>query len=212
MNMLEPIVIGCQELIITTGRATIGSMKKSPKEMFAERLNELCADRGIEAEGSARQRVLAKDFGVSYQAARKWLDGLSMPELEKCIQVAAWGDVAFEWLMTGRGYKRPEALSVQEPRAAYDVQPPKDEQLEQLIKDYHFMPPGWRYHLARKAATLRKIAEPIPEWMRETMQPISDTSHYWKLEKQLQEEEMRIDNIIEDDGYIGPERRAEKRS
>lgn len=73
------------------------------KQSFALRLNELCADAGIGSRG--RQTALAKLFQVTPNAARKWLLGLGLPELDVAIRLAKWGDVNVEWLLTGRGPK-----------------------------------------------------------------------------------------------------------
>lgn len=54
----------------------------------------------------ARQIVVAKQFGVTPNGARKWLEGESTPGYERCVEIALWADVRFEWLMTGRGPKR----------------------------------------------------------------------------------------------------------
>lgn len=53
-----------------------------------------------------RQTALAKQFGVSQQAARKWLDGASFPEVDKLVAMAEWFDVNVNWLLQGVGPKR----------------------------------------------------------------------------------------------------------
>lgn len=72
---------------------------------FAVRLNELCDDMGVPPKGQARQTLVGKLFGVTQKGARRWLEGEGLPETKKCIQIATWGSVNFEWLMTGRGPK-----------------------------------------------------------------------------------------------------------
>lgn len=79
---------------LTTGRAA-----------FAARMNEICSDRGLPAE-RGRQSALAKAFGVTPNAARKWLLGDGYPEMEVAVRLAEWADVNIEWLLTGRGPKR----------------------------------------------------------------------------------------------------------
>jgi transcriptional regulator with XRE-family HTH domain len=74
------------------------------KLAFAARLNELCGEAGLPAE-RGRQTRLAKLFEVTPNAARKWLLGLGLPELEVAIRIAKWADVNVEWLLTGRGAK-----------------------------------------------------------------------------------------------------------
>src|SRR6185369_5754927 len=71
---------------------------------FASRLNEVCDDMKLPKHG--RQTALAKQFDVGPKAARKWLIGDGFPEIELAIRIANWGNVSFNWLMTGKGPKR----------------------------------------------------------------------------------------------------------
>jgi hypothetical protein len=73
------------------------------KALFAARLNELCSDAQMPSRG--RQSALASLFKVTPNAARKWLLGIGLPEMDVAIAIAKWGDVNLEWLMTGRGPK-----------------------------------------------------------------------------------------------------------
>lgn len=73
---------------------------------FARRLNEICDDLEVPPKHHARQIVVGKRFGVSPRGAAKWLEGESTPSYERCVEIAEWGEVSFEWLMTGRGAKR----------------------------------------------------------------------------------------------------------
>jgi transcriptional regulator with XRE-family HTH domain len=75
------------------------------KSAFAGRLHEVCTDKGLPNE-RGRQSALAAQFNVSPNAARKWLLGNGLPELEVAIRLAKWGQVNLEWLLTGRGPKR----------------------------------------------------------------------------------------------------------
>lgn len=74
------------------------------KQQFARRLNELCDDMKLPIHG--RQSELARIFGVGPKAARKWLVGEGYPEIELAVRIAKWGNVSFNWLMTGAGPKR----------------------------------------------------------------------------------------------------------
>lgn len=78
------------------------------KQQFAQRLHEVCSDKGLPERG--RQTALAKQFHVTPNAARKWLLGQGLPELEVAIEIATWGGVNLEWLLTGRGLKSGEKL------------------------------------------------------------------------------------------------------
>ena len=59
----------------------------------------------MELPEHGRQSALAKRFGVSQQAAKKWLDGYSFPELEKALAIARWAQVNVTWLLQGDGPK-----------------------------------------------------------------------------------------------------------
>lgn len=78
------------------------------KAAFAIRLAELCDDLKIPTAG--RQTALARRFGVSAGAARKWLLGLGMPELDMAVQIAQAARVNVLWLLQGVGPKRGEAF------------------------------------------------------------------------------------------------------
>jgi hypothetical protein len=71
---------------------------------FAERLNDVCDEKGLPNHG--RQSRLGRQFGVSQQSARKWLEGIAFPELDKLVAIADWGDVNVNWLLQGAGPRR----------------------------------------------------------------------------------------------------------
>jgi transcriptional regulator with XRE-family HTH domain len=79
---------------------------------FARRLQSLCIEKQIPTIGL--QRRLAKAFGVSQPAVRKWLHGEGYPTMDKAIEIAKYFDVSIEWLLTGRGRQtiqpEPDAL------------------------------------------------------------------------------------------------------
>lgn len=74
----------------------------APYEEFAERLRQTL-DRVRFVEGRGRTGALADRYAVSRETARKWLTGLTLPELARIIELAKDFDVSFEWLTTGRG-------------------------------------------------------------------------------------------------------------
>ena len=104
--ILGPIVTFCQVPKVPTDGRTLAAMAINPteRELFASRLIELCNAAGYPEHG--RQTRLAKQFGLTAKAARKWVMGIGLPELDVIIAMAKWGDVNVEWLLTGRGPKR----------------------------------------------------------------------------------------------------------
>ncbi|TAL86357.1 MAG: DNA-binding protein [Rhodanobacter sp.] len=74
----------------------------APYEDFADRLRRTL-DRARFVEGRGRTGALADRYAVSRETARKWLTGLTLPELARIIELAKDFDASFEWLATGRG-------------------------------------------------------------------------------------------------------------
>lgn len=81
---------------------------KDARLAFAERLIEICTEKNLRAHG--RQAALGRLLKVTQPGVKKWFDGESIPDTEKVIELATWGGVCFEWLMTGRGPKRIDEL------------------------------------------------------------------------------------------------------
>ncbi len=78
--------------------------KERVRAEFAKRLREALNDLGI---AHTEQRRLERLFGVSGQAARKWVEGLSMPTPARLPQVAEALGVRRAWLQDGDGPMRP---------------------------------------------------------------------------------------------------------
>lgn len=108
--ILQPQVTLRQQPEATSLKVTFGSMKTATqaREEFAARLAEICADMQLPERG--RQTALAKRFGVSQQAVRKWLDGEAFPELDKVLAIAEWAEVNVNWLLQGVGPKHDKTL------------------------------------------------------------------------------------------------------
>ncbi len=92
------------------------SASMDEKSQFAQRLADSMRAAGYEA----RSNVLEKNFNalywgrsITYQAARRWLKGWSIPEQDKLQVLADWLNVAPHWLRYG-GQPR---YAVAEPRA-----------------------------------------------------------------------------------------------
>lgn len=76
------------------------------KADFARRLNERLDELDYPPiTGRGRYTAVGKDLGVTYQASKKWLDGTSLPELARCVEIAKRYGLSFEWLMMGDGDK-----------------------------------------------------------------------------------------------------------
>ena len=110
---LEPKVTFRQELFVPLVRVTVGNMEtNSTVREFATRFNEVCDDMKVPPKGKNRQAKVAQIFKVSQKGARKWLEGEGLPTLTRCVEIAKWGNVGLEWLVCGRGLKKPELLQL----------------------------------------------------------------------------------------------------
>lgn len=88
--------------------SNILSPMKDVRLAFSERLIEICTEKNLRPHG--RQAALARLLKITQPAVKKWFDGESIPDTDKVIELAVWGGVCFEWLMTGRGPKRIDEL------------------------------------------------------------------------------------------------------
>lgn len=85
-------------------------------------------------------------FGVSTPAAAKWLNGKSIPETWRVVQVADKLKISVEWLLTKNGLKYPalntsaiEALTALQRR--YQASLPETKTLIELALDIPFSTP-----------------------------------------------------------------------
>lgn len=85
---------------------------------FSERLNLTLNDLGWPLHG--RQSRLAHEFGISQVAARKWLNGLALPETEKIPLLSERLNVSLEWLLLGRGTLKGDRIFVHVPVISWE--------------------------------------------------------------------------------------------
>lgn len=89
------------------GSARVDVMgKNGPTSEFWKRLT----NARDEARLSRDQEAIAKELGVWQSAVTKWKTGKGLPTLSKAIEIANRADVCVEWLLTGRGPRRPGAV------------------------------------------------------------------------------------------------------
>ena len=72
------------------------------REAFAQRLKTAAAYAGWDTGRGFNSR-LKKEFGVSGEAARKWVEAISWPDTGKFPAMARTFGVRGEWLLTGLG-------------------------------------------------------------------------------------------------------------
>lgn len=106
-------------------------MTRAPHAEFARRLNWTLDAAGFVA-GRGRTGALSEHHGVSRETARRWLGGLSLPELERMIEIAIHHRVSFEWLATGRGAPKDRKLAVRDPAPHYAD--PEEARLTEIVR------------------------------------------------------------------------------
>lgn len=129
-SIVEPKVRISQAPKVVSPLRNLWCVNNAVLEEFAARLREICRDMGLPADRGLQTR-LAEQFRVSPNAARKWVQGLGMPELETAIEIANWGGVNVIWLLQGKGPKRGDKLDTKAIvlNEAMDAIPPDDRQM-----------------------------------------------------------------------------------
>lgn len=89
---------------------------------FSSRLNAALTEAGI-PQDRKRLATVAKMFGVSREAVRKWLSGDSIPDTKRIPEIANKLNVTVEWLLGGKSAE-PEILSVRAGPGEDDIQIP----------------------------------------------------------------------------------------
>lgn len=107
----------CQELIVTKQTVKVEPMVTiNNKQVFSDRLNAILDLAHIPEKGKGRQGSLAKIFNVSDKGARKWIEGESIPSLERLIDIVKVfknTGVTIEWLLTGNDLFHPDIIKAE---------------------------------------------------------------------------------------------------
>jgi transcriptional regulator with XRE-family HTH domain len=75
---------------------------------FADRFNSALPDAGLsKAQHRNLTEVLTKTFGVSKSTISDWRNGKKVPSMDSAIAISLRLNVCVEYLLTGRGPKRP---------------------------------------------------------------------------------------------------------
>jgi hypothetical protein len=130
---IQPIVGNNQQLIVILQPNTLQPMvvnTHQSKKDFSARLDKALTHAGIPPDRNRIGRV-AKMFGVSREAVRKWLSGESIPDTKRISDLSHQTGVKGEWLLTGHGSMRYGDGSAEEARC--ERFPPHILQLARLI-------------------------------------------------------------------------------
>lgn len=86
------------------------------------------------------------------------------------------------------------------------VEAPKSE-ADDLVADWEALPEGWRYYICRKTRQLRESADSLPDFLKESLRKIPEDADYWRWEREIADFVYKRNGIVQDNGYIGRERR-----
>lgn len=90
--------------------------QEKTRQAFALRFQQALKELGLSPN---KQKELGKLFGISGQAVRKWVDGLSMPASTRMPHVAKTLGVRRAWLQDGEGSMYPNEAKIAENGSNY---------------------------------------------------------------------------------------------
>jgi hypothetical protein len=131
--ILQPKVATSQQLSVAAASGSMQRMvaaKELARESFASRLSQALDDLGVLLPAQ-KKAWLKREFDISLEAARKWLQGIALPEQARWESLARALDVRAEWLRDGVGPKTAGSLTLGEERPVYG-QPSQPVKLETL--------------------------------------------------------------------------------
>jgi hypothetical protein len=103
---MEPIVSSWQAPSVPIGYRSFSDVEIDDiRRGFAVRMHELCDALKI-PRGHGRNAALGRMFGFTPNAARKWLLGLSYPEMAHAVQMCDRAGINLLWLLQGTPPKR----------------------------------------------------------------------------------------------------------
>lgn len=109
-NILEPKILHSQVLIVQNLVGSLPPMEIDEKQAFSNRLNLIFDLESEPWPKNGRDSRLAREFDLNQRSVYKWFNGQGFPQTEHCIKICKRFNVAWEWLMTGRGSMRPSSL------------------------------------------------------------------------------------------------------
>lgn len=121
-------------------------MAVDTRKTFWERLIEAWGPKGHPTS----QLGVANKLGMSQGSVGRWARDEGLPELDTVRELANLGDVCVEWLLTGKGPRRPT---------------PVDEETNELLEVWRQLDPNGRHHVrvaARAMLADQKGRKSIP--------------------------------------------------
>lgn len=123
-------------------------MVAGPHEEFAKRLKEALTDQREEERGGGAR--LARICNVSSAAASKWLSGDGLPHMTHAVELAQELGVCVEWLLMGRGPKKPLGPKTVILMETIDCLPPDSQVILQKVADSFVKSAPWDGELERR--------------------------------------------------------------
>jgi hypothetical protein len=103
---LQPIVVIRQQLICAlhpdTMQPVVVRTKEQCREKFSECLNQ-ALEKVLGVATKGRPEFVRKRYHVTYEGARKWLTGKSIPDMAHIAMICTDLKVHPTWLLTGEG-------------------------------------------------------------------------------------------------------------
>ena len=125
---------------------------------FAARLHEVCTDELRLPVGWGRESALGKRFGVTPNAAGKWLRGEGYPKMDCLIEICHAAGVSLNWLTMGVGPRKissQSALATAVSRAIEALPPSAGVEVGDFV----------RYKLQQAETT--GVSEPVKHYIAE---------------------------------------------
>lgn len=99
-------------------------MVANTKQLIAQRLNEAFAAMGL-PPGHGQHKKIATKFDVSRETARKWVEGLAIPEVWRIVQIGRESGLGAAYLLlddtASEREDHREKLKAAEPTAPYSL-------------------------------------------------------------------------------------------
>lgn len=129
----------------------------SSRKAFAERLREAMKDAGYSSKRDAKSGVdvapLAAAAGVKREMARRYVEAIALPDVERMIKIAQWLGVRIQWLRDGEEPQRANRPLRLLPAVEQEVATYLSDEAVEIANLWLKLPPG-RREMAREILAL----------------------------------------------------------
>lgn len=124
---------------------------------------------------------LATKMSVHRQTVHKWIYETKGPPPAALFQLADLLDLSARYIAVAQGPRKPNRQTAQ-----------NDPQITKLLDDFNALPDGLKDHVARKAEKLRKYAESLPSFLRDSLKPPVNGDAYRSWEREMEGDMARL--------------------